>query len=342
MKLIYIVGILISLWTQIYSWTKVYINSPIWEKGNFYKNNNIWIWEKKGIDNFNQLIFSWNALRPNNGSFIFSVQVRDNITKRWYPWHRVAQWGKNIQRSFSSTNSQGTQFVYVRLELHGCKVADGFRVRVKAKEGASLSQISTVVVNAVNLFKFNSEIYKRSNYTLPSIIINQVPKASQAILNHPKPNALCSPTSTSMLLGFLLKKKINPLKTAKGVHDKGLNAYGSWPFNIAHAYEESKGKFNFHVQRLDSFKDLHNYLLQSLPVVVSITGPLSGAASRYKNGHLLVVIGYDRRRRKVICHDPAFTNKSKIQVAYDLKPFLRAWERSRRLAYVVTRKDLIN
>lgn len=342
MKLIYVWVICIFVNIQIFSWTKVYTNSPENNKETIYRSNNVWIWQKEKIDSFNQLIFSWNAFRPDQGSFIFSVQVRDKATKKWYPWHRVAQWGKNIQRSFASTSTNSTQFNYVRLELPLDKFADAFRVRIIAKDGACLWQISTVNVNVINLAKFNSEIFKRSISRLPSIIIDQVPRKSQATLNHPKPNALCSPTSTSMLLGFLLKKNINPLETAKGVHDKGLNVYGSWPFNVAHAFEQTKGKFNFHVQRLDSFKTLHSYLTQSLPVVVSITGPLSGAASGYRNGHLLVVIGFDRKRKKVICHDPAFINKSRIEVAYDLKSFLRAWERSRRLAYVVTCKNLID
>jgi hypothetical protein len=321
-----------------YAWSWVYTATP--KKINVRYSelsaatNKSWCWEKKQIPTFSQLIVSWNAFRPERGFFTFFIQVRDAVTKTWYPWHRVAQWGKDIQRSFSSVSRRGTRFLYVRLEVPDDRLADAFRVRVIASKNAHLLDLSSVTVNTSNSKLFYSEVADRSIRDLPSVFIQDIPRKSQINLNHPRNTALCSPTSVSMLLGYLLKRDVNALDIAKGVHDHGLDAFGSWPFNTAHAFEKTNGKCNFHVERLKSFKQLHAYLLKSMPVVVSVTGPLRGGARPYKAGHLLVVVGFDRKRRKVWCHDPAFDSHARICVSYDLVPFLRAWERSRRLAYV--------
>lgn len=324
--------------SRMYSWSWVYSASP--NKPSYYSesysSHKSWHWEKTHIHPFSQLIFSWNAFRPERGYYTFSIQVRDAVTKSWYPWHRVAQWGKDIQRSFSSVSRRGTKFLYVRLEVPDNKLADAFRVRVITSKGAPIDKLSCVTVNTTHGKQFVSEIGDRSIYNLPTVFIRNIPRKSQLNLNHPKNTVLCSPTSVSMLLGYLLKRDINALETAKGVHDHGLNAYGSWPFNTAHAFEKAKGKCNFHVERLKSFKQLHQFLVKSIPIVVSITGPLRGGARPYRGGHLLVVVGYDRKRKKVWCHDPAFETNGKICVGYDLDQFLRAWERSRRLAYVTS------
>ena len=131
---------------------------------------------------------------------------------------------------------------------------------------------------------------------------------------------------------YFLDKRINTIEFAQKAYDAGLDAYGSWPFNIAHAYEV----FNtvlFRVTRLHSFVDLHRLLSQHIPVIVSIWGKIDGAPKIYDEGHLLIVIGWDKKRKKVLCHDSRFEQSKKTSVAYDVRSFLAAWERSRRLAY---------
>ncbi len=72
-----------------------------------------------------------------------------------------------------------------------------------------------------------------------------------------------------------------------------------------------------------------------MPVVVSVRGYLQGAPQEYKQGHLLLVVGWDQATQSVICHDPAIFGDQVVEYAYDLSDFLRAWELSHRLAYVV-------
>jgi hypothetical protein len=130
-----------------------------------------------------------------------------------------------------------------------------------------------------------------------------------------------------------MQKHFDFINFARKAHDTGLDAYGSWPFNTATAFEYCKGKFLFRVQRLASFADLHEFLNRKIPVIVSVRGNIKGAAKEYDQGHLLVVVGWDKEQKKVLCHDPAFKANNKVCVAYDLCSFLAAWERSRRLAY---------
>lgn len=323
---------------SIYSWTWLY-NGNATDFINSNIINNEIVLSKLGSQLFSQLIFSWNADRPSKGYFSFSVQVRDSITKRWYPWHQMAKWGqdgmgKNIQQSLTSKTPRGTQFHYVRLELPSGRLADAFRLKIKMHNNAKIQDLKQIFINLVNRDKFVSEVGVSKIKQLTSVHISGVPKLSQMQLNHPLYDKLCSPTSVSMLIGFLLKKKFDPHLVAKGVFDEGLKAYGSWPFNMAHAYELCEGKYTFHVERLDSFKTIHEYLSSGMPVVVSVRGPLSGGATPYTHGHLLVVVGYNKRSRKVICHDPAFASNAKTKIAYNLDDFLTAWERSFRLSYI--------
>ena len=131
-----------------------------------------------------------------------------------------------------------------------------------------------------------------------------------------------------------MSKQIDPIDFAEKSHDKGLDKYGSWPFNMAHAFELSQGKILFAVTRLHSFKNLHDHLCKGIPVVVSVRGHIHGAPRVYHNGHLLVVIGYDSKTREVICHDPAVPDSKLVKKRYELKNFIQAWERSHRLAYL--------
>ena len=145
---------------------------------------------------------------------------------------------------------------------------------------------------------------------------------------------MCSTTSCSMLVSFLMNTMVDPLDFAQHSLDSGLNAYGSWPFNVAHAFELCGGKYFFSVARLPSFRELHHHIYRGIPVVVSVRGYLQGAPKVYSNGHLLLVVGWDAKRKQVICHDPAFKKSRKTLKRYDIASFLSAWERSHRLAYI--------
>lgn len=285
---------------------------------------------KTELPKFSQLVFSWNALRPQRGYFAFYAQVRNPHTHKWSKWHQMALWGAEKQKSFETDADHISSYHHVRLESKPSLLADGFAIKVEAHDGAHLDQLKSFAVNLANLqlFKPGKEING-----LASVLIKGVPAYSQFELDHPRNDGLCSPTSCAMLTAFLLSKKVDPIEFAEKSHDQGMDKYGSWPFNMAHAFERSEGKISFAVKRLNSFIDLYHQLAKGIPVVVSVRGQIIGAPRPYKNGHLLVVIGYDNKTKEVVCHDPAMASSSRVCTRYPIKSFLHAWDRSHRLAY---------
>ncbi len=282
---------------------------------------------------FSQLLVSWNAYRPKAGHFTFWVQVRDATNGSWGKWHRMIEWGDQIQRSYVSKPGGLSEYLHVRLEVPKTK-ADGFRIKVVATAGVALSNVHSLSVCLSDFARFIPEVVTDAHAQLPSLHITGVPKQSQFMLDHHRKEGLCSPTSCSMLVGFLTNRLIEPTDFARMSFDAGLDAYGSWPFNMAHAFERSEGTVHFATARAPSFKDLYHKLAQGIPVAVSVRGPLEGAASGYLAGHLLVVVGWDRVRQSVICHDPAFAHDHAVETRYSLPNFLKAWERSHRLMYL--------
>ncbi|MCA9769895.1 C39 family peptidase [Candidatus Dependentiae bacterium] len=291
------------------------------------------IFRKANIKPFSQLVFSWNAFRPKRGHFSFFVQSHNQRTKTWGPWHKMVDWGLAIQRSYSSGASGKQQYLYVRLET-GDQLSDAFCIKIVSNGGADLSLVKGLSVNVADFSKFKPELLTNHTMLLPSIYIRGVPRVSQFLVRHPNNDALCSPTACSMVTYFVRNEPVDVAQFAHNVFDQGLQQYGSWPFNTAHAFEACAGACRFVTARIHSFKGLHEQLCKGMPVVVSVRGKLSGAPKVYDNGHLLVVVGWDKNNKQIITHDPAARSTQAVLKKYPIKSFLAAWERSRRLAYI--------
>lgn len=289
---------------------------------------------KEDVQPFSQLIFSWNSFRPRKGFFSFYVSARDAQSGKWGNWHRMADWGVGVQRSYLSKSDQYSHYHFVRLELEPNSLSDAFRIKIVPNEGAQLKYIKSMAVSVANLHEFKAETINQEMLKLPSVHVQNVPMIAQFALEHPQNDSICSPTSCSMLTGFLLQRPVDPIEFASKAYDQGLGVFGSWPFNMAYAFELCDGAYRFYTARLNSFARIHQRLKAGMPVVVSVRGPLEGAERPYKNGHLLVVVGYDAKNREIIAHDPAFKTDRETEKRYPLKSFLQSWERSRRLAYV--------
>lgn len=279
---------------------------------------------------FTQLIFSWNALRPEKGYFRFYVQI--HTQGGWSDRYKMLEWGSGVQKSYLQRADNKPSYHHVRLEMPKGEWADGVRITIEAHEGAILSLVHYIHCCLTNMQQFKAE--SMPNFSLKSIKIKNVPTISQLALEHEDNWRICSPTSLSMLLGYLKQEKIDPLIVAQHAYDQGLGVYGSWPFNLAHAYEQAP-QYQFKVQRLASFHDLYQQLKRGFPVVVSVRGTIKGGAKPYDNGHLLVVVGWNNKKKHVIVHDPAFQEHDDVVREYPLEDFLKAWEKSHKLAYMV-------
>jgi hypothetical protein len=303
------------------------------------KDKNAIIFAHHDVPMFTQLLCSWNAVRPTKGHLIFYVQARNAHTKKWGGWHRMLEWGNNMQRSHVTKSDGFTKYMHVRLETELLQLADAFCVKVLAAKGASVDAVKGLAVTVVNMHSFKPESISTELKNLTSVYLKRVPKISQMALEHPESNRICSPVSCTMLMQYLTGKAIDPALFAQRSFDKGLNAYGSWPFNMAHAFEYTKGKNWFYNTRLNSFTQLHKQLMRGLPVVVSVRGQLAGAPKPFPYGHLLLVAGWDKATQEVLCHDPSAEQHGQVFKRYKLADFLASWERSRRLTYWVEPVD---
>lgn len=338
-KIVIIFFICMSINFAIYAhlpWTWSYRKKIPMNESSELANRAQVTFSKVDVPAFNQLIFSWNALRPKKGYFSFYVKARNSITKTWSKWYKMFDWGKGIQQSYCELAKNDTSYVYVRLEMLAGKFSDGFKLKVVPKLNADLSGLRMLGVSISDFSKFNIEKAK-DLINLESVEIKDVPKKSQMVLDHAHNLRMCSPTSTSMMISHFSDIQINPLDFAHSVYDKGLDSYGSWPFNTAAAFEVCSSYY-FRVARLNSFVDLHANLMMGYPVVVSVRGKMNGAPKDYNQGHLILVIGFDKNNKEVIVHDPAFSSDPKVKFKYEIVSFIRAWERSHRLAYLIDRR----
>jgi len=297
------------------------------------RNKKSLLFSQDNVKPFTQLVFSWNAIRPAGGYFSFYVQVRDAATKKWGIWHHMADWGHDMQQSYLSKSDGFSAHVHVRLEMDAKKFADAFRIKIEPNK-AALSLVHSVSVALSDFTLFKPEQFKDISNSYSSVHITGLPSISQCALEHEDNGKICSPVSCTMLVDFLTGDNTDPLDFAAAGFDRGLGVYGSWPCNMAHAFERASGKFNFFVRRMNGFADIHRQLISGMPVIVSVRGTLPGALKPFPHGHLMVVVGLDKDAGQVLCHDPACESDKDVFKRYPLQDFLRAWETSHRLAYV--------
>jgi hypothetical protein len=150
--------------------------------------------------------------------------------------------------------------------------------------------------------------------------------------------AWCSPTSTSMVLGYW-----NRLPTARQyawvkasyrqpwvdyaarfTFAWGYDGTGDWPFNTAYA-----GRFGLDafVTRLRSLREAELFINKGIPLIASISfgpGELDGAPISSTNGHLLVIRGFTDTG-KVIVNDPAAPTAATVRRVYRRGQFENAW-----------------
>lgn len=294
--------------------------------------------EKIGIPSGTQLVFGWNAHRPETGQFTFFIRTRNARDRQWSSFHKVIEWGGTRQTSFSNT-AEFSKFLYARLEIDKGTEIDGFGIKIIANEPKLLGLVGGVFVTVSDFNAFIPEKIPTTFFKKDYICVENVPVVSQILLMHPRSSGLCSPTSSAIKTSALVQKPVDALEFADYCYDPGLDIFGNWPFSTAHAYEHAHEYAYVYPMRLVSISALYDLIeKEESPIVVSVKGTIKGAAKPYPKGHLLVVIGFDLARKKIICHDPAFREINKVRCEYDVYDFVQAWERSHRMTYKVIRK----
>lgn len=301
--------------------------------------------EKKDIVSGTQIVFGWNAIRPEKAQITFYIKLHNAVTKEWSSYHKLVEWGGKSQISFANKN-EFSNFLYARLEISKNTIIDGFAIQVTADDSKALGLVEGLFVTIADFKQFVPQKIDSSFFKRKYLCIENVPSFSQILLLHPRAGGICSPTSTAIVSSYLLGKKVDPLEFADYCYDRALDIFGNWAFSTAHAFEKIHKVAYMYPMRLGSIESLYDLIQdQHSPVVVSVKGTLQGAPKKYPNGHLLVVIGFDPARKKVICLDPASREIEKVRREYDLQDFINAWEwvfwkdsPSPRMTYKVLRK----
>jgi hypothetical protein len=138
----------------------------------------------------------------------------------------------------------------------------------------------------------------------------------------------CSPTSTSMVLGFWgwMPGACEPRvrATVSGVYDWLYDGHGNWPFNTAFAAAQGMEGY---VARFTSLAQAEPWIAAGVPVVMSVAwkkGDITGSTIPSTNGHLLVLVGFDASGNPII-NDPAAANDAGVRVTYLRSEFEPLW-----------------
>jgi len=291
-------------------------------------------WKEEGLAPFSELMMTWNAKRPLNGKYLFYAGV---ITDKWSPWLLYASWGSDGQASCNNTVEVASVKVYQdAFEVLGEQKATGFQIKVATEGDASLDQIYGLHVYT------NSEKPQESISSFLPVCL-EVKGLSQMTLDHVRHKHLCSATSTMAVVRYLSKNgEIDPVSFAQKVWDGGFDIFGNWVFSVAQAATELGPSWDCWVERLGGFEEIYRRLQSGTPVVVSVRSPLPGSAQTYPKGHLIAVIGFEPKEKKVVCMDPAFPTDDQTRAYYHLSDFLEAWERRGRISYVFSKRASVS
>lgn len=286
-------------------------------------------WTHPSIEPFNEMLVSWNALRPLKGQYVILVSV---LHRNWSPWLLYAVWGSHGQYSFHETTPHSPVHTFQdQVELLDDEQATGFRIRIEACEGAALDQF-------ISLFACTTQIGAPKQIFPPPAASIELPVKglSQLCLTHPRSTSFCSPSSVTSVIHYHVNTSVlNPSDFAREVYDSGFDIYGHWPFNTAQSFVELGPPWQTCCARMAGFDSIINILKEGFPVIVSLKGHLTGSCMPYAAGHLIVVRGYDAPSQSVLCMDPAYPADEQTLTSYPLNEFMQAWGNRSNLAYII-------
>ena len=308
-----------------------------------------------------QLVASWSAVTPRDSWVEIEVRGRNGAGSR-SSWDTLGRWasGDRFVRRTSVTG-QGDDLADVNVDTWVARDAaglDSFQLRVSLMRKAGATSrgpsLRTVGAMASRLPSVSSVATSRPGPGRG--IVLDVPRYSQMVHDGDYQQyggggeAWCSPTSTSMVLGYydalpsaaaygwVPRGHVDPWvdHAARMTYDASYRGTGNWPFNTAYAAPLAGHAF---VTRLRSLREAERFIVAGIPVVASISfgsGELSGAPISASNGHLVVIVGFTDTG-DVVVNDPASHLRAGVRRIYDRGQFENAWlPRSGGLVYVIT------
>lgn len=315
-------------------------------------------WVRPGFA-FDELIASYDARTPV-GTFI-EISVRGRGTDdRLSTWDSLGRWASHDTKFHRmSLGSQSDDLARVAVDTWVAATGRGLdrwqlRIALYARNGSGRSPVVTMLGAIASRLPGSMPTSRPSGK--PGVDL-EVPRYSQQIHrgHYPRWNgggeAWCSPTSTSMVVGFW-KRGPRPSQyawvnhrddqpwvdyAARNTYAYGYGGTGMWPFNTAYA-----GRFGLdaYVTRLRSLREAERFVRRGVPVVASIAfgaGELDGAPISSTAGHVLVIRGFTANGR-VIVNDPAAPNNKTVRRVYKRGQFENAWiDTTGGAAYIIRR-----
>ena len=304
-----------------------------------------------------RLIASWSARTPGDSRIV--VVVRGRSGSRTSTWDRLATWAagdRHLRRTTTSGQSDDLGSVNVDTWVVPAGVTSyQLRVAMGRRAGQRKSPTVDAVGAVASRLPGGSDVATSAPGVARGIVLN-VPRYSQMVHRGEYPQyggggeAWCSPTSTSMVLGYyrrlpkpawyswVRRGTTDPWVdfAARMTYDHGYEGTGNWPFNTAYAARLAGHAF---VTRLRSLREAELFIKAGIPLVASIAfgrGELSGAPISASNGHLLVIAGFTRSG-DVVVNDPAAATRAGVRRTYDRGQFEDGWlPTSGGTVYVIT------
>ncbi|HET6698205.1 MAG TPA: C39 family peptidase [Nocardioidaceae bacterium] len=314
-------------------------------------------WRDAGFG-FTELIPSWKATVDGKGFVRVQVRGRSEHGQR-SSWDTIANWAPDdstIHRT--SLPEQADDLARVAVDTWKSNYSLEFtsyqlRLVLFRRPGSAGPRVDTVGAMVSRLPQVES--VRRSRPGPARGVVLDVPRYSQMIHTGDYPEfgnggeAWCSPTSTSMVLGYydrlparrdyrwVMRHHPNRFvdHAARMTYDYRYDGAGNWPFNTAYAAPLAGHAF---VTRLRNLRQAERFIAAGVPVVASIAfgrGELDGAPISATNGHLVVIVGFTESG-DVVVNDPAARRNRDVRRTYDRGQFENAWlPASGGLAYII-------
>ncbi len=302
-------------------------------------------WVKPGFG-LTELIASYNATTPA-GTFI-EISARGRTSAgRTSSWDSLGRWASHdvkFHRMSLGAQTDDLSRVAVDTLITNSGVAYGswqLRISLFRRTGTTTTPTVTRVAGVASLLPETSSTSPSGPAVGQSLA---VPKYSQMIHLGEYPQwdgggeAWCSPTSTSMVLGYW--DRLPTPQQYAWVNDSyrqpwvdyaarytfawGYDGTGDWPFNTAYAARFGLDAF---VTRLRSLREAEQFIAAGVPLIATVSfgpGELDGAPISSTSGHVLVIRGFTPGG-DVIVNDPAADTAKTVRRVYQRWQFENAW-----------------
>ncbi|MFF0247190.1 C39 family peptidase [Streptosporangium sandarakinum] len=296
-----------------------------------------------------ELVASWTADTPA-GSWV-QVEMRGRNAaglSKWYVMGRWAYGEDDIRRTSvpGQGDADGTVSVDTFVAASGRPItAYQLRVTLHRTPGSTVTPVVRSLGAMASTVPERKRVAASPGGQAWGIEL-KVPRRSQNVHKGHYPEwdgggqAWCSPTSTTMVLGYWgawpSKEDtswVDPSDpdpevdhAARYTYDHAYQGAGNWPFNTAYAGRYGMEGF---VTRLRSLTELERFIAAGIPVITSQSfkeSELPGAGYG-TDGHIMVIVGFTATG-DVIANDPASPSDDAVRHVYPRGDFENVWQRS--------------